>query len=99
MTLQEEVDAKNQETSRQEVAEWIAKPPERYFAYVDVKRMKLTTWVGDILGSIQLGRSYRSSFGDWRRSITVQGTNGHTYHGTFYESAGDYCRIKRKKGS
>lgn len=97
MTPQEEVDARNKETSRKEVEAWLTSPPDRYFAYVDGKRGLLTTWVGDVLGSIRFHTHYRSSFGDWRWSIRVVGSNGHNYYGTYYESAGDYCRIKRCK--
>lgn len=94
----------NEERSAVEVWEWLADPPERYFAYVDTVAKaptyypRITTWMGDNLGVCRLGRRWRSNFGDWRVSITVYGTNGVHYYGTFYESAGDYCRLRAYKG-
>jgi hypothetical protein len=108
MSLQARVDSQNSITSAHEVYEWLQHPPTRYFAYVKVTRNAqgystgsgvLTTWTGDILGTVQLGRRYSTGgfARSTRRSITVVGTNGVKYHGTYYESSGDYCRIKRNK--
>jgi hypothetical protein len=58
---------------------------------------RITTWTGEELGSAVIGPSYRDNFGGMRRSIWVKGNNGLDYHGTYFESAGDYCRIKACK--
>jgi hypothetical protein len=60
-------------------------------------RVKVGTWVGDSLNSspVTLGAVYRSNFGDKRRSIRFVAINGHTYAGTYYQSAGDYCRLRK----
>lgn len=89
----------NRIQSAREVNEWNSVPPLRYFAYVDEKRRKLVTWMGDVLGDIQLGYSYTvNSFGrlreNVRQSIRVRATNGQWYSGTYYASSGNYCRIK-----
>ena len=54
-----------------------------------------TTWMGDVLGTVLFGRRYRSNFGDWRIPVTVLGRNGWTYRGTYFQSAGNYARVKR----
>lgn len=111
--LRESVDAKNRESSRNEVAAWLADKPQQYFAYVkereNTERMgcgsipnlyirgELTTWMGDKLGFVYGGIPYRDSFGAERVSIDVVGTNGVLYHGTYYRSSGNYCRIKAYK--
>lgn len=106
-----EVEAKNKETSRKEVADWLANPPQQYFAYVkqveNTERIgcslstyfrgELITWMGDKLGFIYGGRPYRDNMGATRISIDVVGTNGVLYYGTYYQSTGDYCRIKAYK--
>ena len=99
MALQLPEPITNEEISAIEVYEFINDPPERYFAYINEKDKTMTTWTGDILGKVlglwSLG--WRSNFGDIRVSIEVIGINGKRYHGTFYKSAGDYCRIKSYK--
>lgn len=90
----------NWNTSRMEVYEFIHDPPERYFAYVRLDRRVITTWVGHILGRIVgAGAPFRSNMGDVRRHITAHGINGVSYHGTFYESTGDYCRLKARQSA
>jgi hypothetical protein len=98
-------------TSAMEVYEWNTNPPTKYFAYVSIKHPEdaklplyisatLTTWTGEHLGSAILGKPY-TSYGvaiSQRRSIHVKGTNGKTYHGTYYQSSGDYARITMHKG-
>lgn len=109
--MSEETEAKNKETSRKEVAEWLANPPQSYFAYVKERenterigcsvstaiRGELTTWMGDKLGAVYGGIPYRDNFGSYRVSIDVVGTNGVLYHGTYYRSSGSYCRIRAYK--
>lgn len=109
--MSQETEAKNRETSRNEVAAWIADKPQRYFAYVKERenterigcsvstaiRGELTTCMGDKLGYIYGGKPYRDNFGAYRVSIDVVGTNGVLYYGTYYRSSGSYCRIKAYK--
>lgn len=57
----------------------------------------ITTWTGEILGSAVFGPEYRDNFGGKRRSVRVTGTNGRKYFGTYFVSAGSYCRIKACK--
>lgn len=59
------------------------------------------TWLGTDLGQAFLGdraysgfRSYHGA--SYRRSITVR-IFGTLYHGWYFESSGDYCRLKRAK--
>lgn len=86
----------NEERSACEVYEWTVNPPDRYFLYVNRTR-EATTWTGDKLGTVSFGSEYRDNFGGKRVPITVYGTNGVKYHGTYYTSSGDYARIKRAK--
>ena len=106
MSLQAAVDSRNSITSAHEVYEWMSNPPATYFAYVKVTHDRqgygagvLTTWTGDVLGAVHLGRRFHTGgfARSTRRSVTVIGTNGVKYHGTYFESSGDYCRIKRSK--
>ncbi len=99
------VDYQNKVRSAREVRLWHTDPPDNYFAYVKVegcsrdgRRGRIITWMGDPLGDCTLGRAWRDNFGGLRRSIRCVGTNGVTYSGTYFHSAGDYCRIKRVKG-
>jgi hypothetical protein len=91
---QEQVDERNREISKREVAEFIANPPTKYFAYINEQTRKMTTWTGDFLGAVSFGKEYRSNFGDKRVSISVMAVNGKHYYGTYYKDSGNYCRIK-----
>ena len=87
----------NEDRTEIELYEWQNDPPADYFLYINVKTRQATTWTGAILGSVGFGRVWRDNFGGTRQSITVYGTNGRTYHGTYYKSSGDYARIKAAK--
>lgn len=96
----------NDERSALEVYEFCQNPPERYFLYIKLNpngytgygsSHMATTWTGEYLGDVQFGRTFKSSFGDTRVSITVAAINGRKYHGTYYKSAGDYARVKLSK--
>ena len=103
------VNGQNRVRSAREVREWMESPPDTYFAYVRMDPMppdrpagsnwrgRVVTWIGDSLGSCIIGRVWRDNFGGKRRSVTLRGTNGHTYAGTYFCSAGDYCRLRRLK--
>lgn len=84
----------NDEISALEVWEFEHDKPGKYFAYVDKEIRRITTWTGDLLGFITWSSRWQSNFGDRRVSIRVKAINGLTYSGTFFESAGDYCRLR-----
>jgi hypothetical protein len=90
-------DPGNEARGRVELYEFCTERPTSYFAYVNTLTNQLTTWVGNVLGSVSMGREYRDNFGGVRVPITVNGVNGLTYHGTYFKSAGDYARIKAHK--
>lgn len=81
------------EISMLETYEFIKNPPQKYFAYVDFRGGYLTTWTGELLGEIDFISRWKSNMGDTRYSIRVHAVNGKEYYGTYYSSAGDYCRI------
>ena len=91
--------------SVREVQLWKSEKPQRYLAYVSqvehmgahFTRGKLTTWMGDTLGVVQFRNEWTDNFGGKRVSIVVVGNNGVRYHGTYYKSSGDYCRITAYK--
>ncbi|MHA2094589.1 MAG: hypothetical protein ACW98F_08170 [Candidatus Hodarchaeales archaeon] len=92
---------KHNEISAIEVYEFINDPPDRYFAYINEPEIgnmgEMTTWTGEKLGNALLWNTWQSNFGDTRVSIDVWGINGKKYHGFYYKSAGDYCRVKAYK--
>ena len=91
----------HKEISSIEVYEFVNDPPDKYFAYIGVypksPNGEMTTWMGEKLGRVLLWNTWRSNFGDQRVSIDVWGINGIKYHGFYYKSAGDYCRITAYK--
>ncbi len=60
-------------------------------------RWSIGTWLGTHLAWAIVGSPRRMGFG-WstRRHVTVD-LFGTLYHGWYYESSGDYCRLKRAK--
>lgn len=85
-----------------EVFEFNTDKPENYFLYISnhdlfATHTTATTWTGQHLGFVRLGKIWTSNFGDKRQAITVKGCNGLTYHGTYYKGAGNYARIKKSK--
>lgn len=98
----------NEERSALEVSEFCANPPARYVLYIKEPDGGITnqgipwdhnwdgvatTWMGEKLGTVSFGRSFRSNFHDTRIPVRVRAINGLNYHGTYYRSAGDYARI------
>lgn len=98
----------NDDISRMEVYEFVHDIPSKYFSYVHMKEKTvtysqthtwkvpshITTWTGEVLGTItDYGPTYKTNFGDYRIAIRVTAINGKRYYGTFYKSAGDYCRL------
>lgn len=57
------------------------------------------TWLGTVLdANAQIGREVYSNFDYWthKRSVRCQ-IFGIQYYGWFYESSGDYCRLRKAK--
>lgn len=92
-------DASNAEKSGLEVYEFANGAPDKYFVYVRLDKRTVGTWTGEKLGDIvDYGAPYRSNVGDTRIHVTVQAINGRRYSGTYFQSAGDYARLKVMKG-
>jgi len=88
----------NEEVSAAEVKWFMESKPDRHFVYVNRKKRVITTWIGEVLGTCEFGRRYQGNFGDMRVPVRVKGINGVEYHGTYFEGAGDYARIRKVKG-
>lgn len=84
-----------------ECYEFMHDKPENYFLYITegTPMTYATTWTGDKLGVVILGREWKSNFGDTRQAVTIKAVNGITYVGTYYKSRGNYARVKAKKGT
>lgn len=99
---QEEVPAHLQRVTNEmrsaiEMFEFAHHKPDQLFAYVTGG--KLGNWMGETMGRVQYGASWRDNFGGERVSIRVRASNGRTYAGTYYKSAGQYARLKAVKGN
>lgn len=107
-------DTNNEDREAIEVYEWLNNPPARYFVYVTHEQGgsyratgTVTNFTGALLGTCVLGPIYYSGYGEdgrnvgtrTRRPITVSGTNGIRYFGTFYVGAGDYARLYAYTGA
>jgi hypothetical protein len=58
---------------------------------------KIVTWMGTVLDDhAWIGSQVRDNFGGKRAAITAR-IFGTLYHGWYFESSGDYCRLKRAK--
>ena len=79
--------------SKWEVRQFKRNKPSKYFLYICEKTKTATTWTGEKLGRVDFGVKYQDNFGGSRIPIDVFGINGIKYHGTYYQSAGDYARI------
>jgi len=96
-------DATNEEKSALEVHDFISGKPERYFLYINVGKNVATTFMGDVLGTAAIRRSWGTEplsyapKGSARIPVEIHGINGVTYRGTYYASAGDYARVKAVK--
>lgn len=64
------------------------------YKYVSYKRGTIGTWNAMPLGTLYSGRAYETNLRDGRVPITVKCINGCEYAGTYYFTAGDYCRLK-----
>jgi hypothetical protein len=92
----------NEELSRLEQFETLTNHPDRLFVYIRDRTkqfggaIEATTFMGDSLGFGTRGRGYQSNFGDTRVPIWIR-IRGVDYVGTYYESAGDYARLRKER--
>lgn len=109
----EAVEIENRKRSLKEVADFEAGTFDVYFAYYhkpsDEHRQAninagirvpctITTWMGDLLATVKwTAPSYRCPFGDTRRNFAALGIDGRKWYGVYYESAGDYVRMRPYK--
>ncbi len=99
----------NEERGRLEVYEFLRDKPNRYFAYVTlfdrpesrngrVIYGTIGTFPGHVLGDIVWrGQPYDvHGFGypSTRQNLRIEAINGLMYSAVYYESSGDYCRMK-----
>ena len=95
----------NAAIEEQEIA-WLKTGPRQVMLYVrepkEGQDWAITTWLGAVVsehpwvGSV---RSFRVPGSHWpskRRPVTCR-IFGTLYHGWYFESSGDYCRLKRAK--
>ena len=88
----------NADRSAIEVYEFKKDKPEKYTAYVNPEKRKVTTWTGQELGSIyEMGVPYRDNFGGERQNIKFKTDSGDRYSGTYFKSSGNYARFKKLK--
>jgi len=97
------LEVSNEDRTKIEIYEFVNNPPNRYFAYVkrletNTRTARITTWTGELLGVATLGQAYETpAFGRTSKRVPVlkfKAINGKSYYGTFFESSGDYCRLK-----
>lgn len=102
----------NDDRSAIERFEFCTAPPDRYFLYIrlpegaTVERAHAmgasglaTTWTGERLGRVTFGRPFRDNFGGRRVPVSIDSINGRRYHGTYYQSSGDFARVRLTKGA
>jgi hypothetical protein len=88
----------NEEMGKLEVYEFTHHPPEKLFAYYSSDMKRITSWMGDVLGTItHVGRE-RRPMGGRVVSVRVQAINGLSYVGQCNLSSGSYCRLRRSTG-
>lgn len=89
----------NEEASALETYRFRNSPPERAFVYVKDADRTVTTWTGQLLGTVtDFGRPVRVGFhGARRRYIHVRAINGRHYHGWYCCDSGNYARLRLSK--
>jgi len=80
--------------SRVERFEIFRDKPAVLVAYLDSTLQNVTTWTGDLLGTVSMGKPYKSNMGDKRYPFrtTIAGQN---YAGIGYGGAGMYARLRK----
>lgn len=102
-------DGRNRITEAREL-EWLKTAPDRVILYVqqhtksnpgDADRWTVNTWMGTVVsGSAMVGRKVPiggiAGRHSYKRSVSCR-IFGVKYVGWFFESAGDYCRLRKAK--
>ena len=103
-----DVDAYNQALESAEIERIKSDKPDHLFLYVKAlesqphasQRADVTTFLGTRLNNqtVILGPRVHFGFNRWtyKRSLSVR-IFGVLYHGWYFESSGDYCRLKKAK--
>lgn len=87
--------ARNHVLGALELAEIHIDPPERLFCYpaeLPDGGNVATTWMGGRIGTLVVGRKWRSNLGDERQSVRIIAPNGVRYSGIMF---GTYIRAAR----
>lgn len=96
--LQPEANAERNATlTAAELALWKSQPA-RQLAYYDVDEGVVTTWTGEVLGTIVLHKVYRHNLGGRMVSVKVRGSNGARYHGCASYDWGTCIWLRKTKG-
>lgn len=82
-----------------ELWRFVAHPPDTLFAYYDASFRHVTTFMGDVIGTIVSKGKETRPMGGRVVSVRVRGINGVTYVGTCNLSSGTYCRLRRAKSA
>ena len=98
--VQAQVDANNLETSKREVADFLAREAGPYTAYVSDDGKRITTWMGETLATItSTGTPFKIT--GWMSStltpFRAKGIDGRMYFGRFH-GPGIYVRMRPSKG-
>src|SRR3954468_22682409 len=96
-----DVDARNCQTELRQIRQLKEEHPKRLFLYVKNGQTgyEITTWPGTVVSSsVRMGDRSYTGFGHntYRRSVRCV-IFGVRYTGWYFESSGDYCRLKRAK--
>lgn len=101
-----DTDTRNRETEAREI-EWLKTAPEKVFLYAHLPYAKqnsgahaeIRTWLGtSVATDVCMDQRRYMGFGHntYRRAVTCR-IFGVLYHGWYFESSGDYCRLKKAK--
>lgn len=107
-TNADNVAERNRDTERREI-EFLKTAPERIMLYVSEpkplasdsasREYALVTWLGTMVSDwCRVGPKRYVGFGHgtYRRAISAR-VFGVLYHGWYYASSGDYCRLRKAK--
>ena len=90
-----DVDAHNKALEASELDAWSQKPD--YFAVYVSNDRTVSTWLGTTIGRVVSLSSYRNNLGARIDCLTVQGTNGATYHGRYGSDWSQLVHLHRSK--
>jgi hypothetical protein len=93
----EQVAQHNAALASAELAEW-AKAPDRWQVYVTKGKREVTTWTGEVLGTIIERTAFRTNLSRNIVAIRFRGTNGAVYYGRYGADWSMLCRVRKAKG-